>query len=111
LTRKKICEFVPDADNANLSEDLTRLSEIIEACAPGLGRKLVIKIAKEFAGTYVYFQQDDKIFRDERDQWIIEQYEAGHKVPEIARGAPLCERQVWNILGREPGQDKQLKLF
>jgi len=103
--------FKPDAGSAELSDDLSRLAEIIEAVLPGRGRELVVKIAKEFAGTYVYFQQDDKIFREVRDQWIIDQYLAGHKASEIAREVKLSERQVWNILGREPGEEKQLKLF
>ena len=111
MTKPAITPFNPDAKSAALSDDLSRLAEIIDSVLPGRGRELVIKIAKEFAGSYVYFQQRDKIFRTTRDQWVIEQYEAGHKVSEIAREIKLSERQIWTILSREPGEDRQMSLF
>ena len=51
------------------------------------------------------------MFRPIRDLWIIEMYDAGYRATDIARAVGLCERQVWNILGREPGEDKQMRLF
>lgn len=111
MTKPKILPFNPDANSAVLSDDLTRLADIIDSVLPGRGRELVVKIAKEFAGSYVYFQQREKIFRITRDQWIIEQYEAGHRVPEIAREVQLSERQIWTILGREPDEERQMSLF
>jgi Mor family transcriptional regulator len=108
---KQIENFSPAPESAILSNDLQRAAEVIDEIAPGRGKEIVVRLAREFSGTYVYFLQEEKLFRAMRDQWIIAQYDAGHRVADIARAVSLCERQVWNILGREPGEDKQLKLF
>ena len=36
---------------------------------------------------------------------------SGPRVPEIARLVRLSERQVWSVLGREPGDERQMSLF
>jgi Mor family transcriptional regulator len=109
--RPRLQPFTPEPHEAVLPDDLGRIASLIEAQAPGKGKALTVQIAKEFAGTYVYFMQQDKLFRATRDHWIIRQYEAGYRASEIARAASLSERQIWNILGREPDDDRQLRLF
>lgn len=92
--------FNPTPEQADLSEELFRIAEIIDTIKPGSGKEAVVSICREFAGTHVYFLQDQKIFRKARDTWIIQQYDKGHRVPEIARFVKMSERQIWNILGR-----------
>jgi len=108
---KPLKPFTLTADNAELRDDLARAAEILDRLVPGKGKELVIMLAAEFGGTYVYFPQKEKLTRLNRDPWIIAQYAAGYRVVEIARATNLSERQVWNILGREPGEEKQMKLF
>ncbi len=109
--KKKLPAFNPNHETAVLNDDLARLAEIIDEVVPGRGKEIAVRISRAFGGSYIYCLQDEKLWRGVRDQWVIEQYDAGHRVPEIARAIKKCERQVWNILGREPGEDKQLKLF
>jgi Mor family transcriptional regulator len=108
---KPLKPFALNADTAELRDDLARAAEILDRLVPGKGKELVIRLAAEFGGTYVYFPQEEKLTRKHRDPWIIDKYAAGYRVVEIARAARLSERQVWNILGREPGEEKQMKLF
>ncbi len=108
---KPLKPFTLTADTADLRDDLARAAEIIEQLVPGKGKELVVRLASEFAGTYVYFPQKEKLVRGSRNPWIIEQYEAGYRVVDIARSVGLSERQVWYILGKEVDEDKQLNLF
>ena len=109
--KKELPPFVLGADDASLAGDLARLAELINTVSPGLGREIVVWICREFGGTCVYFLQPEKLFREARDRWIIQQYDAGHRVPEIARATGISDRQVWNVLGKDPGEDRKLKLF
>lgn len=111
MDEKKLPPFLPPADAAALGPDLRRAADLLDEVVPGRGKELVVQLARGFCGTYVYFPQKDKLFREARDRWIIEQYDAGFRVPDIARRVDLCERQVWYILGREPGEEKQLRLW
>lgn len=94
-----------------LPGDLSQLARIIEEVAPSLGVKIVLRVASEFRGTHVYFHNLDGIERRARNRNILEMYDKGTRVPEIARIVRLSERQVWTILGKEPGEEKQLNLF
>jgi len=98
--RPSIRPFIPTPEQAELSEELIMMAEIIDKIAPGNGKEAVITISREFSGTYVYFLQDKKMFRKARDTWIIEQYDKGCRVVDIARNIKVSERQIWNILGR-----------
>ena len=102
-------DLVPRIDE--LPGDLAQLARVIEEVCPGCGVLIVLRIVREFRGTYLYCRNLDDLRRQARNRRIIERYDAGERVPEIARWARLSERQVWTILGREPGEDKQLKLF
>lgn len=77
--------FSPAPEQADLNEYLFRMAEIIDAIIPGQGMEAVVTICREFSGTYVYFLQAQNMFRKARNTWIIQQYDKGHKVPEIAR--------------------------
>lgn len=92
--------FSPTPEQAELNDELSRLVEIVESIAPGKGKAVVVKICREFSGTHVYFLQEQNMFRTARDKWIIQQFDNGKRVPEIARQVKISERQIWNILGR-----------
>lgn len=94
-----------------LPGDLSQLARAIEEVVPGLGVKIVLRVASEFRGTHVYFHNLDAIERKARNRIILEMYDKGAKVPEIARIVRLSERQVWTVLGKEPGEERQLVLF
>lgn len=102
-------DLIPQIDE--LPGDLSQLAKAIEEIAPGLGVKIVLRIAAEFRGTTVYFHNLDAIDRKVRNRKILERYDNGERVPEIARDVHLSERQVWAILGKEPGEERQLSLF
>lgn len=85
-----------------LPGDLSQLAKAIEDVAPGLGVNIVMRVASEFRGTQIYFHNLDSITRKARNRMIIEKYDNGMKVPEIARIIRLSERQVWTVLGKEP---------
>lgn len=95
----------------DLPGDLAQLATIIEELAPGKGVDATLRIAQEFRGTYIYCHNTDALYRTARDRWLIEQYTKGLKVPNLARAVQLSERRVWKILGKEPSEDRQLKLF
>lgn len=95
----------------DLPGDLSQVAQVIESVMPGAGVKVVMRLASEFRGTYVYFRNLDDIGRTARNRAIVEMYTKGMRVPEIARAVKLSERQVWTVLGSEPGDDRQLKLF
>ena len=102
-------DLIPRIDE--LPGDLSQLARAIDEVVPGYGVQVVLRIAGEFRGTTVYFHNLDAIERKARNRRIIEMYSGGTRVPEIARTVRLSERQVWSVLGKEPDDDKQLKLF
>lgn len=84
-----------------LPGDLSQLAKAIEDVVPGLGVNIVLRVASEFRGTHIYFHNLDSITRKARNRFILEKYDKGIKVPEIARIVRLSERQVWTVLGKE----------
>ncbi|MBL4901083.1 hypothetical protein JYT85_01415 [Desulfocapsa sp. AH-315-G09] len=94
-----------------LPGDLPAVARIIERMVPGKGVQITLAIAAENRGTYILFHNTDALERGVRDRWIVEQYENGVTAPEIARAAELGVRRVWDILGTEPVDDRQMKLF
>jgi len=102
-------DLVPNIDE--LPGDLAQLARVIEGMVPGYGVRIVLRIVTEFRGTHLYCRNLDDLKRQARNRVIIERYDNGERVQDIARWARLSERQVWTILGREPGEDKQLRLF
>jgi Mor family transcriptional regulator len=104
-------ELIPRIED--LPGDLAQLAMIVEEIMPGKGVVTVLRMEKEYRGTAIYFHNLDGLRRRVRDAWIIERYNSGEKVADIARDPRigLSARQVWNILGREPVDERQLKLF
>ena len=99
-SKKELPAFCPSHDDAVLTNDLARVAEIIDELIPGRGKEIAVKVSIGTGGTLIYFPQKNNLFRDIRDQWIIEQYSAGHRVQDISREVNVCERQIWNILGK-----------
>lgn len=98
--RTALKTFSPSPEEADLSDDLLRLAEIIDTIIPGRGKELVVRFCDNFSGTYVYFPQIGPLFREARNAWIIKQFDNGGRARDIARAAGVSERQVWYILGR-----------
>lgn len=104
-------DFLPEIDE--LPGALPELARAIEAVFPGLGVRVTLVIERRYRGTILYVHNADAIRRRVRDRRVVERYGAGETVDSIARSVCLSSRQVWNILGREPGveDNRQLKLF
>jgi Mor family transcriptional regulator len=102
-------ELIPRIED--LPGDLAQLAMIVEEIMPGKGVVTVLRMEKEYRGTAIYFHNLDGLRRKVRDTCIKARYDNGVRVPEIARWARLSERQVWTILGKDPGEERQLKLF
>lgn len=96
-------EAMPDLDD--LTGDLRLLADMV-------GVRNALEIAEFFGGTPAQFYNYRKFILRWRDQKIREEYDAGGvTVVELARRHDLSDRQVYNILGQEPCEDRQLKLF
>ncbi len=104
-------EFLPEIDE--LPGELAPLSREIATVAPHLAVRIALILEQKYRGTSIYFHNVDGLRRKVRDRRIIERYSARETVDDIARSVGLSSRQVWNILGREPGveDNRQLKLF
>ncbi len=107
--RQQLKNLTPEIKE--LPGDLPLLAEIIEKSLPGKGVDVVLEIVAEFRGTYLYCPTIDKLEKAARNRLILELYAQGAKVPELARAVILTERQVWKILGKEPADDRQGRLF
>lgn len=104
-------DMMPRAEE--LPGDLARLAVIIDEITPGQGVEITLRIAAEFRGTTVYCHNIDALYRKSRDRWIREQFDPpiNARVPDLARAAKLSERRVWEILGTEPVNERQMRLF
>jgi hypothetical protein len=102
-------DLIPRIDE--LPGDLSEVARVIDKHAPGQGVTITMALAERFRSTYVLFHNTDALKRAARNRRIIEMYDAGIKVPEIARIVGLGARWVWEILGKSPEDEKQLKLF
>ncbi|GAB6191132.1 Mor transcription activator family protein [Desulfocastanea catecholica] len=96
-------DVLPTIDE--LSGDMRIVAELV-------GVRMALTIAERFGGTPVMLYGHKKWLIRWRDQEIRAEYDRGDiSGVALARKHGLCDRQVWNILGREPGEDRQLKLF
>jgi len=102
-------DLVPGVNE--LPGDLAEVATIIERHAPGRGVAITLELAERFRSTYVYFHNTDAIWRAARNRRIVELYTSGTKVPAIAREVNLGEKYVWSLLGKEPEDNRQLKMF
>lgn len=83
--------------------DIRRIAEIA-------GIDAALKIAKEFGGAYLYIPKLDGLYREIRDASIREEYDNGKPVRELARKHDLTDRQIYNILGVQPEDNKTFSL-
>ncbi len=102
-------ELMPTIEE--LPGDLRRIAEIIDEVAPGCGVLAGLRLEAEYRGTAAYFHNMDEWRRKLRNNWIRRRYDQGGRPNDIAREANLAIRQFWNIVGCEPVDDRQLKLF
>lgn len=89
-------------------------ARIIEA----LGGGLAARFMATYGGEPLYIPRCAQAIRDERDRAIQADYDAGTRVPDIARKYMISERWVWVVLKRAiahtprpAADDKQLTLF
>lgn len=94
-----------------LPGDLSLIAVTIEKYAPGNGVAITLALAAIFRGTTSYWHNMDALGRKARDRWLREQFDQGVRVPQLARTVKLSERQVWDILGKAPVDDRQGRLF
>ena len=104
-------DFIPEIDD--LPGDLAQLARILEEVVPGQGVRIVLRLEKEYRGTGIYFHNLDGFRRRLRDAWIRARYDGGERVEDIARDprVGLAVRRIWDVLGKEPVNARQLKLF
>jgi len=105
-------EFLPEIDD--LPGELQPLARAIaELLGPKMAVRLVLHLEQLYRGTAIYFHNADAIRRRVRDRRIVERYNSGERVDDIARSAGISARHVWNILGREPDVEdtRQMRLF
>lgn len=95
MSENKILEKLPG--------DLRRIAELA-------GLDATLKIVKEFGGAYLYIPKLDGLFREVRDASIREEFDKGKSVRELARKHDLTDRQIYNILGVQPEDDKTFSL-
>lgn len=98
---------------ADLPGDLRRVAEIISRITKDelIAVRAVCALVAEYRGTYIYCRNLDEWERAWRDSQIRAESDAGTRVPDIARRWNLSERWVWDILGRLPVDEKQLKMW
>lgn len=107
--KKLPADMFPTIDE--LPGDLSKLAAIIDAVVPGQGVTIVIRITEMFRGTTIYCHNMDALTRKARDRWVRDHFDAGDRVPDIARTVNLSERRVWEILGTAPVDERQGRLF
>lgn len=90
-------------------------AHIIQALGGGLASRFMAT----YGGAPLYIPRCAQAIRDERDRAIQADYDAGTRVPDIARKYMISERWVWVVLKRSisgvvPGRrvdDSQLDMF
>jgi len=88
-----------------LKGDLRMLAEKV-------GVRLALQISELFDGTPARLYGHRRWLVVWRDRQIRAEYDKGGvSVVDLARKYGLSERHVYNILGQEPGEDRQLRLF
>lgn len=98
---------------ADLPGDLRRVAEIFRPFVADeiTAVRAVFVLVGEFRGTYIYCRGLTEWYQAYRNRQIRAEYDAGGKAPEIARRWEISERWVWEILGRSPEDEKQMKIW
>lgn len=96
-------EALPEIDE--LKGDLRMLAETV-------GVRQALQISELFDGTPARLYGHRRWLLKWRDRQIRADYDKGGiSVVDLARKYGVSERHVYNILGQEPGEDRQLRLF
>lgn len=96
-------EALPEIDE--LKGDLRMLAELV-------GVRLSLQISELFDGTPARLYGHRRWLVNWRDRQIRAEYDRGGiSVVDLARKFGISERHAYNILGQEPGEDRQLRLF
>lgn len=96
-------EYLPDM--TELNGDLLMLAEMV-------GVRTALRISALFDGTPARLYGHRRWLIRWRDQEIRAEYDKGGiSIIDLARKVNLSDRHVLTILGKVPGEDKQLKLF
>lgn len=107
MSSLKISDLPDDAmpKIEELSGDLRILAELV-------GVRQALEISELFDSTPARLYSHDRWKRRWRDRQMRAEYDRGGiSVVDLARKYNMSERQAYNILGMEPGEDKQMKLF
>jgi Mor family transcriptional regulator len=90
---------------------IDRLPGDVRKIAELCGLDTALLICREFGGTRPYIPKLDDLYREVRDAKIRADYDAGGvTVAMLARRYKLSERQIFNILGCPPEEDKNFSL-
>ncbi|MBA3007923.1 MAG: hypothetical protein FP810_15380 [Desulfocapsa sp.] len=100
----------------NLPEEalpkLAELSGDLQMLAERFGVRLALQISELFDGTPARLYGHRRWLVKHRDKQMRAEYDGGGiSVVDLARKYGVSERHAYNILGQEPGEDRQLKLF
>ncbi len=96
-------ECLPELDE--LSGDLRMLAEKV-------GVRKALEISELFNGTPARLYGHHRWVVRQRDREMRKEYDRGGiSVVDLARKYKVSERQAYTILGQEPGEDRQLRLF
>lgn len=89
----------------DLSGDLRILAEMV-------GVRKALEISERFDGTPIRLYGHKKWLRRWRDQCMRDEYDRGDiTVVDLARRHGVSDRTAFNILGKEPVDNRQLSLF
>lgn len=106
--KKWTVEKLPDEALPNIEEltgDMRVLAEMV-------GVRKALEISQWFDGTPGRFYGHTKWIRRWRDQCMRRDYDSGdYSVVDIARNYGVSERQAYNVLGKEPEEDRQLSFW
>lgn len=91
---------------------LTDLHGDLRILAERVGVRLALSISELFDSTPARLYGHDRWLRQWRDKEMRAEYDLGGiSVIDLARKYGVSERHAYNILGMQPGEDRQLKLF
>jgi len=92
--------------------ELDELNSDLRMLAEKVGVRTALEISELFNGTTACFFGHRRYLIRFRDKQIRAEYDQGGiTVAELARKYNLTERYVYMILGKQPGEDRQMRLF
>jgi len=100
----------------NLPDDalppLEALSGDLRMLAEKIGVRMALQVSELFDSTPARLYGHRRWLVKWRDRQIRAEYDRGGiSIVDLARKYGISERHAYNILGQEPGEDKQLRLF